>query len=461
MDTMSRARIRQRTRAKPSFTQEAIDAYVSGRIFLSMNTHSDGCRTRLWVVLIACPLISCAGAGTPRLIHQRPATSVPASGGFRAGASEVDITPPPGLPVFGSSVEAEPSLKGYRMRLFARAIFLEDRNGERFVLVQADLGAVSGRLHREIASRVFDLGLGPDRILLAATHTHGAPGGYFGTGFYNRFASARSGFDPEVLEWFASRITLAIRNAFDALAPARVGAVEVSIPGLSKNRSADAWAKNFPTGPPPGREEVDRTLRMLRIDRADASGGVPIAAFLNFAVHGTAASIHQKVAHGDLQAVTAEVLRETVLRNYPGSTAFVPAFFNGAEGDVSPNYTKQGFAEADRIGTALAERAFSAFRSLDGGLAEVEIRRAYREIHLPNAPTSEDGALCDRAVVGVPVLGGAEDGRSRFYGLVGIHEGAARKTPRGCQGVKKRALGFIQGLLLGPADFPQIAPFQM
>lgn len=427
-------------------------------------------RSRAVLVLLAgvCPLLSCAGAGPARWTRQpvpvRPPAPSPAV--FRAGAAEIDITPPPGLPVFGSSTEAQPRLTGYRMRLYTRAIALEDAAGERFVLVQADLGSISGLLHREVAARTADLGLGPDRILIAATHTHGAPGGYFGTGFYNRFASSRSGFDPEVLEWLASRIVRAIRGAFAELAPARVGAVEVPVPGISRNRSRDAWVRNFTDGPPAGRDEIDRTLRLLRIDRVDGSGSRPMAAFLSFAVHGTAASIHQKLTHGDLQAVAAEVLRTRVLRSYGGGfflDRFVPAVVNGAEGDVSPDYREQSFAEADRIGTALAEAAFSAFRSLDGALTEVELRHAYREVRLPNEETSDgpDGALCDRAVVGLPVLGGAEDGRSRFYGKLGIREGAPRKPPRGCQQEKRTALGFLQGLLLKPADFPRLGPFQM
>src|SRR5512139_735570 len=81
-----------------------------------------------------------------------PAPSPP-SAVFRAGASVVDITPPPGAPLFGyAAFSAAPHANGYRTRLKARAVVLEGPAGGRIALVQADLGAVSRLLQQRVAA---------------------------------------------------------------------------------------------------------------------------------------------------------------------------------------------------------------------------------------------------------------------------------------------------------------------
>ncbi|MDQ5870852.1 MAG: neutral/alkaline non-lysosomal ceramidase N-terminal domain-containing protein, partial [Acidobacteriota bacterium] len=404
------------------------------------------------------------GCGSVGVVVRQPnPVTPPPPGGFRAGAAETDITPPPGLPVWGSSIEASGSVKGYHMRLFTRAIVLEDSRGERVALVQTDLGAVSGLLHRTVASKLSEYGLGPDRLLIAATHTHGAPGGYFGAAFYNKLAAARRGFDPELLKWLAERTVQAVAAAASSLAPARIAAGELDLSGFTKNRSLDAWKEN------PGVEtsgsdcaSVDCRVRLLRVDVRKDSEFVPLAAFVVFAAHGTAAGIKQPLYHGDLQAAAAELLRHRVPKAYPDASRFIAAFVNGAEGDVSPGWPpwqKQDFARAKTVGSALADKAFEIFRTLDGRTTEVSITHAYREAPVPNAEVP-GGQLCDRAIMGVPALGGAEDGRSFLYGWLSIKEGSARK-PRGCQGTKRTGLGFIQYLVAQRDDFPLTLPFQV
>jgi neutral ceramidase len=410
--------------------------------------------------LVAMLLITVGCSSVRVVVNQPDPVSQPPPGEFRAGAAEADITPPPGLPVWGSSIEAESRVKGYHMRLFTRAIVLEDGRGERFALVQTDLGGVSGLLHRLVASRLSQYGLGPDRLLIAATHTHGAPGGYFGAAFYNNMAAARRGFDKRLLDWLADRTVQAVAAAASTLSPARISAGELDLSGFTRNRSLEAWKKNF-SGAVAGSEceSVDCRVRLLRVDAQRGSEFVPVAAFIVFAAHGTAASIKKDLYHGDLHAAAAEVLRRRIRKTYPLAPPFIAAFVNGAGGDVSPGWEEQGFARAKTVGSALADKAFDIFRTLDGRSTEVSITRAYREAPVPNAEAA-DGRLCDRAIMGVPALGGAEDGRSFLYGHLSVREGTVRK-PRGCQGTKRTGLGFIQYILAQRDDFPLTLPFQV
>jgi hypothetical protein len=96
-------------------------------------------------------------------------------GTLRAGFSRIDITPPTGVGLTGNGPEGSPAM-GYRMRLYARALVLEQASGERLALVVADLPHISLLLHRRVAAKTRDLGIGVDRLLLSATHTHASVG---------------------------------------------------------------------------------------------------------------------------------------------------------------------------------------------------------------------------------------------------------------------------------------------
>lgn len=98
---------------------------------------------------------------------------------LHAGVGRAEITPPPGLGLAGSGTEGKESA-GYRTRLYARAILLQDPVGEKLALVVADLPHISLLLHREVARRIQPrTGIGADRLILSATHTHAGPGHFY------------------------------------------------------------------------------------------------------------------------------------------------------------------------------------------------------------------------------------------------------------------------------------------
>ncbi len=380
---------------------------------------------------------------------------------FLAGAAEVDITPPPGLPLFGFAIGSTGNAKGYWTRLKARVIVFQNGRGERTALVQLDLGAVSGLLHRETAKRLASSGFEPANLLMAASHTHAAPGGFFGEKFYNRLGSGRPGFFRHLVTWLAERICAGVNKACANLAPARVGAGMVTVKGLSRNRSLDAWLCNFETdrGQPPYMSVIP-DVYLLRVDHVRGDGTVPTAAFVVAPVHATAMGKKNKLYHGDLHGVASRYLAAMVTQKYQLNRPFVAAVVSGPQGDVSPRWDKQGMDETKRLGALLAEKAGGLFRSLDGKLQKCGPQYIYSEPRIQGAQLRE-GKLCEKPMIGVPALGGAEDGRSIFYGKFSVVEGRKRKHPKGCQEVKARAGGFLQPLLVKPGALPEFAPLQM
>src|SRR2546428_183879 len=92
---------------------------------------------------------------------------------LRAGAAKVDITPPPGLPMWGYAARLSPS-KGTLDPLYARVLVLE--SGEkRLALVTLDLGRTFGP---DSLARLRDnvkKSSGISYVLVAASHTHSGP----------------------------------------------------------------------------------------------------------------------------------------------------------------------------------------------------------------------------------------------------------------------------------------------
>ncbi len=417
-----------------------------------------------WLLLLV--IFAVSGCATIRVQRVDPGPVIP-SDYFMAGIGRSDITPPPGMPLFGYSKAGKHNGVGFRTRLYVRAMYLEDANGERVALVQCDLGAISALLHRKVAQAITkETGITVDRLLIGATHTHSGPGGYFGVAFYNFWGANESGFDKRVLNFLARHIVDAVLQAYRTRAPAKLAIGQTHIYGLTRNRSIEAYNNNTfhvtpnqaPSGLPPEYRAIDPTLTMLRVDPVAGAGTQPLGVFTNFAIHGTAISPANDLYSGDVHAAAERALEWAIQRQYGLLGDAVHVLTNGTEGDISPAFSNQGFPEAERLGLALAAKAFDLFTTLDNRLTDkVHIRHNYEEVSLLENHSVDEGEVCQRAMVGCPVLGGSEEGRSDFHAL--IPEGFRKSRPECCQGWKEKALGPFQDLH-SAKDFPTMLTLQ-
>lgn len=160
-----------------------------------------------------------------------------------AGAARIDITPFLGGPLGGHGPTSSEA-RGLYGRLFASVLVVDDGKGERAAFVTTDLHAGSRWIQERIAQLVAEkTGLGTDRILLAASHTHRGPGSIYGNHTYDRIAGTailshwEGHFDQDVADALAERIATAILVAAGRMVPAKIGMGHAPVWGVTWNRS--------------------------------------------------------------------------------------------------------------------------------------------------------------------------------------------------------------------------------
>lgn len=264
--------------------------------------------------------------------------AAPTTKGLRAGAAVANITLPLGANNGGVILRGEPARQVHD-ELNARCLALDDGTTQ-IALVVCDLRMI----HRDLVDRAKKLaadalGWPADHILVAATHTHAAPG----------LVNIQQG---AVDRWYADfvvlRIADAIRRAAARLAPAQIGWGSVQKPEHVFNRRWKVKANTAPANPfgetneavvtnPSAAQQVlepagpvDPELSILSVQHAD---GRPLAVLANYGLHYVGGYAAASVS-ADYFGVFAERLGG-LLDAERADPPFVGIMSNGASGDVN------------------------------------------------------------------------------------------------------------------------------
>lgn len=469
-------------------------------------------RLRVYAGALALVLLAACSTWQAQPLPQPVSRPDPGAGFLRAGFSTVDITPPPGIGLGGTGPEDRRST-GYRTRLHARVMVLQDADGERIALVVTDMPHVSANIHRLVAGLlVQSTGIGADRLIISATHTHSSFSAFYGERQYNTNASRVTGFDPRIVDYVVRLIARAVEQAAGSMRRVRVNWGTTSIVGATTNRSFSAFCRNpeykgticvdsVMVRDSAVLHSVDTTLFMLRVD--DFADRQPIGSYSVFAIHGTAVPSLNTLYDGD---VHVRIVQRLTART-PGA---VNILANGTEGDVAPNIGERipacdvprlgitepvlmpiGPAEEfdfiepplrkraacirnalDTLETPVSQVAMAAHRLFErlgqDMKPSIAIRRAYATVWLPG----NDG-LCPAPVEGSSTAAGAEGMTTRVTGWVWVPilppllslkiaavEGAAARhnQPGDCQSPKRTLLGAFQShLVVGEHGLPEVA----
>jgi neutral ceramidase len=403
-----------------------------------------------------------------------------------AGAVSIDITPPPGLAMGGYSILANKG-RGFRTRLKARVVYLNDAKGHSVALVQTDLPSGSLLLHHKVAQAVAEkTGLRPGDIAITATHTHSAPANFFENDFYNKHMTSTEWLDAEFLEFVTQRITQGILNAYENRRPAKIAAGQKDIFGYNRNRAIASYVLNKDVGalnpddPNAVFKAVNPAITMIRIDAKDDEGRYkPLAAFSTFSAHGTALTSPVEVYNADWFAYAQKDLEWAIQHKYNTTWPIIGAMATATQGDMLPalpefgdnlfGYFPVNWKEARKFGEGIGREALALFESLDNNLtADISVSSSVRELNIREHNRAEDVTLCKDAVVGNTLAGGAYQRRAAWIAAVPFLQGGNDMARRwwffkdGCQGNKRHLLfSFIQPLFEPKDSFPNTVMFQL
>jgi neutral ceramidase len=293
-----------------------------------------------------------------------------------AGACEMDITPPVGTALAGST---SPRVsKGIEDPLYVKALVLES-GGTRIAYVTWDLLALSrAEGDRAVTQASARTGIPEENIMWAASHTH--------TGPYTVpvFGSEEGGIDREWLSGLPDRCAECVARADAAKVPVKMSRMRGYCFGAGVNRRVrfkdgreiNSWLiegagdtiQSVGTAGP-----IDPEVGILSFED---SAGKMVAVLFHFTLHANAN--FSRYFSGDYPAVVAARLRERFGGN------LVTLFAPGACADINPlqKYRATGDMLADVILSRLQERTLIA--------GQVSLGAMKRDITVPYRDLSRD-----------------------------------------------------------------------
>ncbi|MEY4938598.1 MAG: hypothetical protein RIQ93_333 [Verrucomicrobiota bacterium] len=292
---------------------------------------------------------------------------------WKAAAGSVVVTPTKNLWMAGYANRKKPA-EGKAQELFAKSLALQDEQGQKLVFVTLDLIGVPQPVRHRIAARVQkELGLGPQFLVLNASHTHSGPS------LRGAIPTEKELQDPRIRDTFEytqgleEKIFQLVRDTLARLEPAR----------LTWNRARSGFAMNRRLPTPKGYQNspnpdgpVDHEVPVLRVE---AAGGELRAMMFGYSCHNTCLGFYNYC--GDYAGFAQEYLQAN-------RKNFTALFLMGCAGDQNPyprgNGVVPGLTDLDlakqhgrTLATAAEMANITPQRDVRGPL-----RAAYEEVML-------------------------------------------------------------------------------
>ena len=244
---------------------------------------------------------------------------------WKAGAATVKITPDRRLYMAGYAARKEPA-EGTEQDLFAKALAMEDAQGNRVVLITLDLIGVLEELRSAVAAGVEEkYKVPPQALLMNASHTHCGPA-------YGRDDS------KDYMESLKTTLVNLVGQALEQMQPAELSYSHAKCSvAMNRRTPTDDGFQNHPNPEGP----VDHTVPVLSVRNAD---GELQAVVFGYACHNTTMGFQKWL--GDY----AGYAQEYVEADHPGVTAL---FMMGCGGDQNP-YPRSELKYAQMHGRSLA-----------------------------------------------------------------------------------------------------------
>lgn len=255
---------------------------------------------------------------------------------YQIGRGKADITGPPvGVRMLGY-VRPDQISEGIHLRQFARAFVVVDpASGRRLAIVTTDLMSVTHSLVLSVLDKLNEKAPGVyklDNVIIAATHSHAVPGGYW---HYGADTPLGTPFHPEHFDALSGAIAAAIFDAHRDLQSGHIRIAVGPVEGAGAQRSRAAYVRNPEDERKRYSADTDVDMTLLRFDTAAG----PIGLLNWFPVHPTSMSFNNKLISGDNKGYAAYACERTILASGLAKPPFVAAFAQANCGDVTPNLT--------------------------------------------------------------------------------------------------------------------------
>ena len=265
------------------------------------------------------------------------------------GVAKVNITP--------KITEPMGRFTGVHDEFFIRVLAFSDGE-KKAALVVAELKWIHDPLWEEVTTRISDeLGIEKEYILMSAIHTHcEAPA---------RVSSPSSTSPPSphvvaYVEELKEKLFISVKEAFDNLKPARIGAGKGEC-RMNTNRRARAARGGIVIGRNPYKP-CDQEVGVLRID--DERGN-PVSIMINWPCHAVVMWPSPTLMSGDWPGAAARSLEKEF------ENKIITPVTIGASGDINPIYMVAGsnfdtqIEEMKVIGMYLSEEATRVAKEIE------------------------------------------------------------------------------------------------
>ncbi|MGL6227418.1 MAG: neutral/alkaline non-lysosomal ceramidase N-terminal domain-containing protein [Thermoguttaceae bacterium] len=248
------------------------------------------------------------------------ATNLYAENGWKAGVARTVITPKEPVWQIGFMDRTEPA-KETLADLWAKALAVEDADGNKGLIITMDILAIKRDVSDEIKKRIAEKhGLDKSRIVLSSSHTHSGPGISLTPFEIMPENDKRLGPIIKYSNQFVDQLVELADQAIAGMKPARIFSGN-GISRMQVNRRDDAG--NGPLDNPVGTH--DYSVPVLKVQAKDEKGEI-MAVLFGYACHPT--TLNMNKFSGDWCGFA----QEEVEKRLPGTTAM---FFQGACGDMT------------------------------------------------------------------------------------------------------------------------------
>lgn len=305
------------------------------------------------------------------------------SKGLKAGAAKVNITPPEdaGLQMRGYGDRTE-GFTGILDSIYVRTIVIDDSKSQAAIMI-TDLIAIPDLMWNRLSEQIEEeTGIARERILLAATHTHGGPDIYRDSEVGGKLKT----YNNEL----ADKIVRSVQEAQSSLRPARIGVgrgyADINVNRVARTASGGYWLGQNPEG------MSDKTVHVVKFEDLH---GRPIAILVNYAVHAVVGGSNNLRITADLPGVTSRLVEQ-----HYGNGVVVP-WTSGAAGDQNPIYAVLDEPNSGRIqpmdalGRILGEEVIRVAENVGRMTSRASIQGGQKVVLVPGKEQNEYSATAD------------------------------------------------------------------